>query len=83
VLRRTRRLLSWGGLLGFVVCWGAAILVPRDDIDFFNPQDFLDTHVLHHEHIFVGLIVLGLVMLVLSIVLARQSNRIDLAELQQ
>jgi hypothetical protein len=49
-------LASIGGLVGF---WALAALVAIDDIDFFNRQDFLDLHGLHHEHIFAALVLFG------------------------
>jgi len=42
-------------------CWGTALLVALNDIDFFSLHDLFDTAHPHHEHIVVALGIGGLV----------------------
>ena len=54
-------------LLAFVVVVLAATWVVVDDGDFADGNDFLDTQQLHHEQVFMGLVVLAGVLLVLAV----------------
>jgi hypothetical protein len=48
-------------ILVLLWCWGTALLVALNDIDFFSLEDLLDTARPHHEHIVVGLVLGGIV----------------------
>lgn len=67
-LGKRYRLLGAGGLSAAIL-WGLAGLAALDDIDFFNPADFWDAG-LHHEHIVVGLALIGTLLFLLFMVLS-------------
>lgn len=71
-MNRTRMSAALAGLVGLIAFWGLAILVALDDIDFFSSEDFRDTSGLHHEHIVLGLALLGLVAFVLPHIVLSQ-----------
>jgi len=57
-LARAHTILS---ILVLLWCWGTALLVALNDIDFFSLEDLLDTAHPHHEHIVVALVLGGIV----------------------
>ena len=63
------------GLLAWAFCWGAALLIAFNDIDFFTLHDLFDTTALHHEHFVAALVLLGPLVAAFSIILARLSSR--------
>ena len=57
-------------------CWGTAILVALNDIDFFSVQDLLDTAHPHHEHIVVALVLGGIVAAAVIVLWGRRRRNI-------
>jgi len=49
-----------------------ALALALTDIDFFSLQDLFDTHDLHHEHFVAGLLLLGIVGAVLTLIRSRR-----------
>ena len=68
------RLAVWLGFLAWASCWGLALLIAFNDIDFFTLQDLFDTTAFHHEHFVAGFVVLGPLVAAFSIILARLSS---------
>ncbi len=74
-MMRFRRGLILKGIAAMVSSWLLALAVMFNDIDFFTTQDLFDTAELHHEHVVVGLLVLGVVLAVVPFLYERMHGR--------
>ncbi len=63
------------GFAAMAASWFLAVVVMFNDIDFFTMQDLFDTTELHHEHIVVGLLVLGVLLGSVPLLYERRQRR--------
>jgi len=62
----------WTALAILAAFWTMALALALTDIDFFSLQDLFDTHDLHHGHFVAGLLLLGIVGAVLTLIRSRR-----------
>jgi hypothetical protein len=62
----------WAAMGILAAFWIMALAVALTDIDFFSLQDLFDTHDLHHEHIVVTLLFVGIVGALWVLIMGRR-----------